>query len=470
MKKKKIYFIGIKGVGMCAYAHICKAFGYAVSGSDTHEKFFTDEVLKRQHIVFFEGFKKSHITKDIDLIVVSQAYFRRDRGFVAENPEVKEALQKNIPLLLYPEAVAKLFNKCTGIAVCGSHGKTSTTSMLGEILKKSGMNTIALIGSEVLNWKSNALVSIQPDLKKSIHDPIFSDAQLEKVFFAIEADEYREAFLQYFPKITVLLNIDYDPPDYYKTKESYTRAFEKFIAQLQQPQLLITTQRIKISPQIKIIQPTPYAQPLSIPGDHYQNNAAHAAAAADAIGIPKEIIISALKAWRGVKRRFEIYGTYKGITLVDDYAHHPTEVASVANSLRSRGVDTQKTWIVFQSHTYTRTLELFDDFAKALSLFNHVVILKTYSSAREQTFLKNVLKSEKKKKQADGSGLAEVLTNAARKACSEKTAVFVSTHAQAESYLKKHIQKGNWVLTVGAGDGWKILEKLKNFKIAKLKN
>ncbi|MCR4323090.1 MAG: Mur ligase family protein, partial [Candidatus Azambacteria bacterium] len=204
-KYKKIHMIGVKGVGMTALAQVLTANGFSVNGSDEGDDFMAP-VLATINIVATPFDPKN--VKGVDMVIRSNAY-------TPENGEVKEAMDKNIPLFSYPEVVAELFNAHRGIAVAGSHGKTTTTAMLAHILKEAQENVTAIVGSKVLDWGSGAIAG---DLKKS-------DA-----LFVLEADEYKEAFLNYRPNGAIITNIDYDHPDYFAKPEDYRKAFVKFVA------------------------------------------------------------------------------------------------------------------------------------------------------------------------------------------------------------------------------------------------
>lgn len=437
---RRVYFIGIKGVGMCGLCEIMKKMGYYILGSDSKEKFFTEETLKRLKIKYFEGFKKENLKGNIDLVIVSQAYAKRiNNKLESKNIEVKEALKRNIPILLYPEALAIFFNKFFGIAVCGSHGKSSVTAMIGEILKRSNKDFVVLVGSQVISWKSNAFIRIK------------NKRNIKNIPFIIEADEYREAFLNYHPDIIVITNIDYDHPDYFKNQKEYKRAFEKFIKNLKRKKVLITSEKIRIPKNIKKININYSKSPrfkLKFLGEHFQKNAYLAYIIGRLLKINKNLIIEALEKYKGIKRRFEKVGEIKiknkKIILIDDYAHHPREIESVYNNLKCMGVDLNKTWIIFQPHTFTRTYALFNDFVKALSKFKNVIILKTYGSAREKK-LKDLARDLKKKLE----GKIE-------------TVRYFANKLKVVDYIKNNLNDKKYIITIGAGDVWKILEILKN--------
>ena len=214
-KDKKVHMVGIKGVGMTALAEILLAQGMRVSGSDVVEIFMTDAVLARLSIPVYD-FDALH-TRGMDMVIYSQAY-------TADHVEIHAAQAAGIPLFSYPEALAALSAMYKSVAVAGSHGKTTTTAMLAHILHYAKKEPHAIVGSIVVNWGSGALTS-----------SIRGDAGL----FVFEADEYKEAFLRYYPYGAIMTNIDYDHPDYFKDSATYTHAFAQFITRIPQEGFLI---------------------------------------------------------------------------------------------------------------------------------------------------------------------------------------------------------------------------------------
>ncbi|MBU1934238.1 hypothetical protein KKE87_03300, partial [Patescibacteria group bacterium] len=206
-KIKKIYMIGIKGVGMTMLSQYFSARGFVVSGSDVSEKFMTDEVLKKSGIKIFEKFSKNNIPCDVDLIIYSTAYNAEC------NEEVAEALAGKIKILTYAQALAEVFNQKYGIAVVGSHGKTTITAWLGYVLWRAGLDPNVMVGAKVSQFDGAALVG-------------------KSDYLIIEADEYQNKLRYFQPKGIILNNIDYDHPDFFKTKKDYENVFIKFIKKI----------------------------------------------------------------------------------------------------------------------------------------------------------------------------------------------------------------------------------------------
>jgi UDP-N-acetylmuramate--alanine ligase len=455
---KKVYLIGIKGVGVCALAKILKDLGIKVVGSDTEEKFFTDEVLKKEKIKYYEGFNEKNLEKELplSLVVSSVAYLLPS----SKNPEIEYAKKLNLPIYSYPEALAKIFNESFGIAICGSHGKSSTTAVLGKFLKDLNLEPTVLVGSEVIEWKSNSLVG-----KNFLKKIKFMKENLEKLkdlnwvkknlnnlpLFVIEADEYRSAFLNYFPRVIILTNVDLDHPDYFKNEKEYKEAYLKFIKNLKEPKILITHSDFPLQKDVFHIKAKKLKKklPFPIPGKHFQKNLQLLNAFRETFSLPYSLFLKSLKNYKGIKRRFEIIKKEKNLVFIDDYAHHPTEVLSFYKSLKEKFPNFKKI-IVFQPHTFTRTHFLFNEFLKAFRKIKkdkkvELIIFKTFPSAREKDLIEKIknLKTEKDLAKKLNLNYFENVDNLI-------------------SYLRSKInsEKKLLISSVGAGDIYKIFENL----------
>ncbi len=472
---KKAYLVGIKGSGVSALACILKNLGIEVVGSDTKEKFFTDKILKKEGINFYEGFKKENLKKElpVSVIISSVAYLSLN----IKNPEIELAKKLNIPILTYPQALASIFNQSFGIAICGSHGKSSTTAILGKIFKDAGFDPTVLVGSEVIEWKSNALIS--KNFKKKLEFLKKNEEKLKNLnwiwknlkklpIFIIEADEYKEAFLNYFPKIIIITNIDYDHPDYFKTKKEYKDAFRKFIKNLKEPGILIVNhadirrlddtrinadKKIRddlrnknprgsaLDPRKSVVFPFPY------PGSHWQKNLSLIYQLIKILKIPKKIFLKSIKNYQGIKRRFEIVKHKNDIYFIDDYAHHPSEILAYFKSLK-KSYPNYQIYFIFQPHTFTRTHFLFNQFIKVFKEIKkdkktNLIIFKTFPSAREKTILSRI---KKLKKDID---IAKKIK-----------ALFFNQEKKLINFIQKNLKRKTIVTTVGAGDVYKIFDKI----------
>jgi UDP-N-acetylmuramate--alanine ligase len=451
-KVKKAYFIGIKGAGMTAVAEILSARGVEISGSDTREKFFTDEILKRKKIEFYESFSARHVPQNADLIIYSTAYNKEN------NVELQESQRKNFPMLSYPEILGELFKEKFGIAVCGTHGKTTTTAMLSECLRAAGADPASLVGSKVLQWGGGSLSG-------------------SGKFFIAEADEYQNKFQYYNPWAVVLTSVDWDHPDYFPTFEKYKEVFSQFIAKIPRHGFLVVwgdsaaTNEVACGAKCEIIKygfledndvtimkhetrnmkqnfEIIYGGKnlgqfqIQLIGKHNILNAAAAVATCHKLKIDMEKVREALANFAGTARRFEYIGERNGAILIDDYAHHPEEIKATLKATRE--IYPGKNIItVFHPHTFTRTKALFQDFAQSFDDTDKVIILDIYGSARE----------------VRGGVTSSELVDLINKYNSGK-AEYIPTINEAARYLKDKLGENDIVISMGAGDVWKVAGKL----------
>lgn len=456
---KKIYMIGIKGVGMTMLAQYFAKNGADVTGSDTKEKYMTDEVLQKTGIKYFEDFNPKNIPNDADLIIYSSAYSSKN------NIEMQVAEKGKIKLLSYAQVLGEIFNERFGIAVVGSHGKTTTTAWLGFVMDKAGLNPNVLVGANVPQFGGNTLVGS-------------SD------YFLIEADEYQNKLQFYNPKAVILNNIDYDHPDFFPTVESYTQAFIEFISKLSKKGLLVANFDDPIISKIAYVNTKAkvigYAIEntnadfvahdlrkhagkqyfkvkmadesgemeigdfsIALSGRHNIYNALAVIAAAIELGVELSDIRKYLEDFQGTERRMQILGEYNGAIIIDDYAHHPTEIKSTLSGVRDL-YPKKRLIVVFHPHTFTRTKALLDDFARSFSEADELIVIDIYGSARE---IQGGISS---------SDLVEKIksTNKAAKV------QYIPTMEEAENYLKKHISSDSIVILMGAGDIFRIGQNL----------
>ena len=476
-KIKKIYLIGIKGVGMTMLAQFLRGQNIEIIGSDTAEKYMTDEVLAKSGIKVIEEFNEENIPADADLIVYSTAYNAEN------NIEVKKALSGKIKTLKYAEALGEIFNSHYGIAVCGSHGKTTTTAWLGYILERAGLRPSVLVGSSVPQF-SGAVLSGASD------------------YFVAELDEYQNK-LQYFqPKIVLLNNIDWDHPDFFPTFESYQQAFIDFIKKIPKKGFLIANfddevirRTANVNCHGKVVSygitnedvdyfgydiksvdgkvyfkvdlsPRPFSLPagrqasqergdrenlgefcISLSGRHNVSNALAVIATAIELGVSLVDIRTYLEEFIGTARRMQFLGEFKGAKIYDDYAHHPTEIQATLQGAREL-FGKKKITVVFHPHTFTRTKAYLDDFAKSFNDADEVIVLDIYGSAREKH---GGVSSEE---------LAKAIFNFQFSIFNKKEIKHIPTLDQAEKYLRGNLERGEVVILMGAGDVFRIGEKL----------
>ena len=441
-KIRKIYMIGIKGTGMSSLAVLLKNIGYQITGSDTSEKFFTEDQLIKNNIKYYENFNPSHInvTKP-DIIIVSTAYNER-------NLEVSRAKILKIPIATYPEIVGSLSKKFNSIGICGSHGKTTTTSMLGLVMK-SNERTITLTGT------------IAEFLNSKVKNP---------KFFIFEADEYQDKFQYYQPLNIILTNVDFDHPDFFKNDKHYFSVFYRLVSKIlknggfilfnydnknacrifktmngnfssygfhKDSDFIITQVNSDLN-QFSILKRNKKFLDikLSVYGKHNILNAAASAIMAYRLGIKKEQIKKTLKQFYGIKRRMEKINNNNYI-IIDDYGHHPTEIVATLAALRNKYYD-KYIVTVFHPHTFSRTEMFVKDFGRSFKNSDLTIVLNIYPSARET------------------SGNIHA-TNLVKEIGQNKCkAIYMATINDAAEYIKNNVDKNSVILPIGAGHVWKI--------------
>ncbi|MBI2669945.1 MAG: UDP-N-acetylmuramate--L-alanine ligase [Candidatus Yanofskybacteria bacterium] len=454
---RHIHMIGIKGTGMSALAVNFKHMNIEVTGSDFDEKFFTDTLLKKQDIKIKTPFAAANIPKNTQLVITSTAYDNK-------NQEIQEVRRRNLPLLTYPQALGLLTRELSSVAICGSHGKTTTSGALGFLLSKTVYNPIINVGS------------IVPQLLKY-------KAQKTKLL-VFEADEYQNKFEYFYPKIVILTNIDYDHPDYFKTSAHYKLTFKNFIKRIPQDGLLIycaddkncrdvaqSAQCKKINYgfskyadcQININRITPAKMTFSthlevellklrsstskwqskLIGNHNALNLTAAALCAAALDVPTKQIKKAITNFVGTKRRLEITRRLRinghHCLVIDDFGHHPTEIKATIATLKTAHPD-KTLWTVFQPHTFSRTEALFNDFSKCFDKSDKTIVLDIYASKRET---KGKIHSKDLVKKIGSSG------------------VFYKPSIElAAKFLKTKIKTPSIILTLGASEVWRLAKLL----------
>lgn len=393
-KVKRIHFVGIGGSGMCGIAEVLLNEGYSVSGSDIARSKVTER-LESLGVTVFEGHRAEHV-QGASVVVVSSAINK-------ENPEVKEAIEKRIPVVRRAEMLGELMRYRYGIAVAGTHGKTTTTSLIASIYAKAQLDPTFVIGGLLNSAGTNARLGTSR-------------------YLIAEADESDASFLHLQPMMTVVTNIEADHLDTYDG--DFSKLEDTFIEFLHNlpfygvaivcidcptikkllPRIgrTVVTYGISDEADFKVIDykpkglgssftiirknKDPLKIDLSLPGLHMAKNAAAAAAAASEEGICDEDIVSALSEFQGVGRRFQMYGDYNAphgmITLIDDYGHHPTEVAATIKAVSDAYPD-RRLVMVFQPHRYSRTRDLYEDFVKVLQSVDELVLLDVYSAGEE---------------------------------------------------------------------------------------
>jgi len=445
-----IHFVGIGGIGMSGIAELLLNLGYTISGSDLKLSHITDR-LKEKGAVIYKGHAKENI-KGVNVVVTSSA-------ISSQNPEVIRAKELGCPIIPRAEMLAELMRIKYAIAVAGAHGKTSTTAMISQILNTAGLDPTVIIGGLLQGLDTNALHG-------------------SGEFIVAEADESDGSFLKYAPAIAAVTNIDLEHLDFYKDIEDIKNNFVQFINSVPfygLAVLCLDNPHIQdILPRITVRHIT-YGMTaqsglkagnirfengkslfnvykgeqnlgrilLNIGGQHNILNAMAGIATGLELNIPFDTIKKALEEIKGVKRRLEIKGKAKGgITLMDDYGHHPTEIKATLTAVRESYPD-KRLIVVFQPHRYTRTKALFQEFTRAFYQSDVLLVLPIYAASEDPI---DGVDSEK---------LVEGI-----KAHGHKEACFAPDFTQALSIITHKAKSGDMVLTLGAGDVYTLGEKL----------
>lgn len=433
-KVKKIHFIGIGGSGMCPLAEILFSEGFELTGSDSAES-DTLERIKAMGIKVYGGHFAENVL-DTELVVYTAAV-------KSDNPEIVKAKELGIPCLersVMLGIVTRRYNR--SVAVAGTHGKTSTTAMISQILIGSGFDPSAIIGGKLNAIGGNSYVG-QSDI------------------IVCEACEYVDTFLELNPYLSVVLNIDADHLDYFKNLDNIKASFLKFANQTSHAVIYcgddensidtfkdldllkitfgigencdyradnIVSNGMNQSFDLYYKNEFVVNVKLIVPGKHNIMNALAASAAAHHLGATGKEIAENLEKFTGVHRRFEVLGVSKGITVADDFAHHPTELTAVLTSAMNMGFN--KVWAIFQPHTYSRTAILLDDFAKALSIPDEIIISEILAVRETNTY--NIYSTDLGAK-IEGSHC-------------------IDTFEEITDFILENAKEGDLVLTMGGGN------------------
>ncbi len=444
-KKYHIHFVGIGGIGMSGIAELLLNLGYQVSGSDLH----LSDITRNLQVAgggIFEGHAGEQIA-GADVVVTSSAIGK-------DNPEIKAAHEAAIPVIPRAEMLAELMRLKYSIAIAGAHGKTSTTSLVSAILERGGLDPTVVIGGQLKSIGSNALLG-------------------KGEFIVAEADESDGSFLKYAPSIAVVTNIDREHLDFYKDLDEIKQVFCDFLDRIPfygLAVLCLDNEPIQsLIPQIKkrfiTYGMTSQADfqarnvcfeglrtrftlchqgkakgdiTLNLPGTHNVYNALAGIVVGSELNIPFRVIKDALETVEGVGRRLEIKGHVHDILVVDDYGHHPTEIKTTLQAVKNSWPDRRKV-VVFQPHRYTRTQALFDEFSRCFYQCDLLMVLPIYAA------------SEKEIPGVDSHCLAEAIRQHGH-----KQVLSVDSFETAVEKLQPVLDKGDILLTLGAGDVWKV--------------
>jgi len=447
-RDRHVHLIGIGGAGLSAIARVLMQQGAEISGSDLVLSPVAEE-LARDGARVFAGHRTENVA-GAELVVVSSAV-------PASNVEVQAARAAGIPVLKRPEFLGRLMGGQTGVAVAGTHGKTTTTAMVASILLAAGLDPTFVVGGVIAGLGTNARAGESP-------------------LFVIEADEYDRTFLSLRPRVAAVMNVEHDHPDCYPTFVDFQAAFEEFVALVPREGLLAVCwddlaartlgERRRATGagvaffglgegaemRAEEVRPnfaggvdflaTHDGQVLGlvrlrVPGAHNASNAMGALALTDFLGVSFRVAREALTEFRGVGRRFEVKGEADGVIVVDDYAHHPTEIRATLQAARDR-FPGHSLWAVWQPHTYSRTMTLREEFAEAFGAADHVIALPIYAARETDTL---------------GVNSADVVA-----AMHHPDGRCARSLDEAVVWLGTELRPGDVVLTLGAGDGYRVGE------------
>jgi UDP-N-acetylmuramate--alanine ligase len=443
-KAQRVHFIGIGGIGMSGIAEILLNLRYPVSGSDLKRSPVTDR-LTRLGATVFEGHAAANVV-GAGVVVMSSAVH-------ADNPEVAEARARKIPVIQRAEMLAELMRLKYGIAVAGMHGKTTTTSMVAQVLTAGGLDPTVVVGGRVDAMGSNARLG-------------------QSHYLVAEADESDRSFLRLSPILAVITNLDREHMDCYRDMADVENAFVEFmekvpfygacVACVDDARLAAVLPRVRrrvftygTSPQSDfVVRILPGGGDrvcrsrfevaaggdvygpleLHVPGMHNVLNATAAVAIAAQLEIRPEAVAAGLASFRGVDRRFQTRGCVRGVTVVDDYGHHPTEIRATLRAARECGFGAVH--VIFQPHRYTRTRDLMNEFASAFDDAAGVEVLDIYAASEEPI----------------AGVTAEALVRAIRKARGNDRVEYAATPDEAIARAISRAREGDAILTLGAGN------------------
>jgi UDP-N-acetylmuramate--alanine ligase len=445
---RKIHFVGIGGVGMSGIAEVLLNQGYVVTGSDLRLSAVTER-LAALGANIYEGHRPEHLG-GADVVVISSAV-------KSNNPEVIEAQRRKTPIIPRAEMLAELMRLKYGITVAGTHGKTTTTSMVATILQRAGMDPTVVVGGRLNSLGSNA--------KLGTGD-----------FMVVEADESDRSFLMLSPTLALITNIDEDHMESYRGLDDLKNAFVQFINKVpfygavilcwDDPNILSVIPQVRrriisygfnIGADLNILNAVYQGFKsqftlrhrgemlgdfqLNIPGRHNILNAAAAIAVGLDLGLWPETLRAALESFSGADRRFQIKGQVRGVTLIDDYGHHPTEIKATLEAARNLG--DHRLIVIFQPHRYSRTRYCFDAFARCFGQADAVVISDIYAAGEDPL-----------------EGVTSERLVKAIKQLGHQNARYLKDLNEIASHLEYELEAGDLVITMGAGNVWRVGEEL----------
>ncbi len=451
MKRNGVHLVGVGGIGLSGLAGLLLARGGRVSGSDLGSGVILDG-LHRRGATIFRGHASTHVPPDAGLVIHSAA-------IEPDNPELEEARRRRIRIASYTEVLGWMMRVRHGIAVAGTHGKTTTTAMIGHILVVAGLDPTVVIGGHAPTLGGNSRLGRGAPM-------------------VVEACEYRRSFLALRPRIAVMTNVEEDHLDYYRNLDEILAAFREFAELIPPEGAIVVNSRFQ-----ERLEPLPRRRRivfgvgssevadvhalsvtsdgdcqrfrlenagrdlgevrLSVPGVHNVSNAAAAVAAALLCGVDARTAAAALSTFASVDRRFQVKGQRRGVTVIDDYAHHPTAVRAVLETARS-SFPGRRLIAVFQPHQYSRTRCFIEAFARSFGAAERVIVPDIYQ-ARD---------TEEDRRSVSSRDLVD------RIRLEGVQAEYLPTFPEVLGYLESNLQAGDVCLTIGAGDVTRVSDEL----------
>lgn len=442
---QNVYIVGIEGGGTSALARLYHERGAHVSGSDDGDGFYGDS-LKSAGITVHQGFDALHVPAVVDCAI-------RSTAFGEDNPEIVELLDRGIPVLTYPEALGKIIREHYGVAVCGTHGKTTTTGFLTHAMIGAGRDPSAIVGAPVVGWDGGTRVGSGQEL-------IF------------EADEYQNKLALYDPQSVIFTSCDYDHPDFFPDFDSYMDAFRDFVARIPSIGFLVANaddadvMHISKSASCSVVttgstdaadcqllersqmsdhqtvtlqyKKQKYTITTSLPGLHNAVNAMNAWLLTVLITGNIDGATAGIATFSGTARRFQQRGQHNGALLIDDYAHHPSELKVTLRTARELYPD-RRLIVAFHPHTFSRTAVLLENFARALEVADIPIVIDIYGSAREN----------------HGGVSSYDMVDAINQGIDDK-AQYIPSIEELAQWARDNLTQNDIFLTCGAGDIWKV--------------
>ena len=449
---KTYHFIGIGGIGTSGLAKMLMRNGAYISGSDMSESPVTAE-LARLGATIHIGHSPQNLAGKVDAVIISAAVN-------GANPELGRASELGCPIYKYAEMLGKLFDSYSGIAVSGTHGKSTTSSWIAYLFTKAGLRPNFIIGADIPQLGGSSGVG-------------------NGQFFVAEACEYDRSFLNLHPSVGIILNIEADHLDYYRDENEIVEAFTDFAAGIKPGGALIVNgtdkniarllRRVKPDQKVITVGLEPHCTytaanlelieglyafdvirdgktigrtQIGLPGRHNVYNALIVVAAATEAGVPETVVLEQLRGFTGIDRRLMLKAKIDGITILDDYAHHPTEIRASLDAIRQR-YNPNRLWCIFQPHQYSRTRFLLDDFAESFKLADITIVPEIY-------FVRDTAENKQKVS-------AETLVSCIKQRNCQ--ALFINDFSGILAHLKENVKPGDLVLTMGAGTIWKVADE-----------